>query len=187
MLLITLPVIGLNACGSDTAAHDEPPIARYVEELRRDVEREGAAYSSEVACYVDLTRPDNEYRFFVLDLPRKKVLLQGICLNGRTDTQGRARYSNELNSQCSSRGLARIGERYTGSFGRAFRLYGLETGNRNLRRRAVVLHAWAGVPTEPGAGHPVQSEGCPTLNPLVLDEVAEVISHSRKPLLLRLN
>ena len=34
------------------------------------------------------TRPDNRYRFFVLDLTRGTILLQGVCLNGVTDAQG---------------------------------------------------------------------------------------------------
>ena len=66
-----------------------PPIGRYVDELRRDVQQAGGAYNPAVACYVDLTRPDNRYRFFVLDLAKRKVLLQGLCLNGVTDAQGR--------------------------------------------------------------------------------------------------
>ena len=73
-----------------------PPVARYVNELRRDVRREGKRYNPGVACYVDLTRPDNRYRFFVLDLTRGTILLQGVCLNGVTDAQGRVRYSNEV-------------------------------------------------------------------------------------------
>jgi len=134
---------------------------------------------------VDLTRPDTSDRFFVLDLTQRKVVLKAPCLNGATTAQGQVRYSNEVDSNCSSRGLARIGELYTGSFGRAFRLYGLEPSTSNLRRRAVVLHAWAGVPARPTSEHPVQSEGCPTLNPQVLDTVAAIIARSPKPLLLR--
>ena len=53
--------------------------------------------------------------------------------------------------------------------------------------RPCVLHAWAGVPTGPTTEHPIQSEGCPTLNPPVLDTVAEFITHSPKPMLLRFN
>lgn len=176
-----------SACGETSRADSVPPLRRYIEELRRDVCREGAAYNPRVACYVDLTRPDREYRFFVLDLARGTVLLQGLCLNGLTDAQGNVRYSNEMNSNCSSRGLARIGERYRGGFGRAFRLYGLDAGTRNLRQRAVVLHAWAGVPARPTAEHPIQSQGCPTLNPQVLDTVASFIGRSPKPMLLRFN
>ena len=193
-LFWVLPALGalwVTSCSrdsKDTATRDvAPPIGRYVDELRRDVQQAGGAYNPAVACYVDLTRPDNRYRFFVLDLTNRNVLVQGLCLNGVTDAQGRVKYSNEVNSNCSSRGLARIGERYVGSFGRAFRLYGLEATTRNLRRRAVVLHGWAGVPARPTTEHPIQSEGCPTLNPLVLDTVAGFIANSPKPMLLRFN
>ena len=174
-----------SACHEPSGENAAPPVSRYVDELRRDVRREGAAYNPNVACYVDLTRPDNSYRFFVLDLTKGKVLVRGVCLNGVTDAQGQVRYSNEVNSNCSSRGLARIGERYRGGFGRAFRLYGLDPSTSNLRRRAVVLHSWAGVPIAPSAEHPIQSQGCPTLNPQVLDQVAEVITRSPQPFLLR--
>ena len=104
-----------------------------------------------------------------------------------TDAQGNKKYSNEPNSNSSSRGIARIRERYRGGFGRAFRLYGLDVGTSNLRRRAVVLHAWPGVPAAPTITHPIQSQGCPTHNPQVLDQVAGVITRSPKPLLLRLH
>ena len=108
-------IVCVLACGCGTrTARDPAPVEAYIDELRQDVQRQGAAYNSTVACYVDLTRPDNSYRFFVLDLARRKVLLRGVCLNGLTDKQGRVRYSNEVNSNCSSRGLARIGERYRG-------------------------------------------------------------------------
>lgn len=176
----------LSACSNHHAVQEvAPPVSRYLTELRQDVQHEGTRHNRTVACYVDLTRPDNSYRFFVLDLARGSVLLQAMCLNGLTDAQGQVRYSNEVNSNCSSRGLARIGEQYRGSFGRAFRLHGLDAGTSNLQRRAVVLHAWAGVPVAPSVTHPIQSQGCPTLNPQVLDQVAEVIARSPKPLLLR--
>ena len=191
-ILVVFTLVGLICGGCDNDSgyagkRDEAPIGAYIDELRQDVRRRGAAYNSSIACYVDLTRPDNSYRFFVLDLARRKVLVRGVCLNGLTDNEGHVRYSNEVNSNCSSRGLASIGERYVGGFGRAFRLYGLEAGTRNLRRRAVVLHSWAGVPARPTAEHPIQSEGCPTLNPLVLDTVAGFIARSPKPILLRFN
>ena len=158
LLLTAIGAFGGASCRSNKEPEGAPPVARYVDELRRDMQRKGKRYNPSVACYVDLTRPDNRCRFFVLDLTRGTILVQGVCLNGVTDAQGRVRYSNEVNSKCSSHGLARIGERL-GGFGRAFRRYGLDAGTRNLRRRAVVLHAWAGVPTGPTTEHPIQSEG----------------------------
>ncbi len=185
--LLSLWGDGCSGNSQPEATRGEAPVDAYIDELRQDVRRLGGAYESRIACYVDLSRPDNNYRFFVLDLARRRVLLRGVCLNGRTDEHGRVLYSNEMNSKCSSRGLASIGERYVGGFGSAYRLYGLEASTRNLRRRAVVLHSWAGVPARPTAGHPIQSEGCPTLNPLVLDTVASFIARSPKPILLRFN
>ena len=186
LLLLVLGFLCVYSCSSPEQ-EDAPPVKRYVDELRQDAQRQGGTYNHTLACYVDLTRPDNRNRFFVLDLIRRKIVLEAPCLNGLMSAQGQVCYSNEFNSNCSSRGLARIGERYVGSFGRAFRLYGLEPSTSNLRARAVVLHAWAGVPARPTAGHPIQSEGCPTLNPVVLDTVAAIIARSPKPLLLRLH
>ena len=186
LLLLVLGVLYVNSCSSPEH-EDAPPFERYVDELRQDAQRHGATYNHTLACYVDLTRPDNSDRFFVLDLIRGKIVLKAPCLNGLTSAQGQVRYSNAFNSNCSSRGLARIGEQYVGNFGRAFRLCGLEPSTSNLRARTVVLHAWAGVPARPTAGHPVQSEGCPTVNPVVLDTVAAIIARSPKPLLLRLH
>lgn len=177
----------LTACERASEPETAVPFGHYVDELRRDVQRAKGMCNPAVACYVDLTRPDNRYRFFVLDLTKRTLLLQGLCLNGSTNAHGQVRYSNEVNSKCSSHELARVGERYVGGFGRAFRLYGLEPGTSNLRRRAVVPHAWAGVPERPTLEHPIQSEGYPTLNPQVLDTVAKLIARSPKPLLLRFN
>ena len=174
-------------CNVNTNLDDTAPIDAYINELRRDVKKQGVAYNPNIACYVDLTLPDNSYRFFVLNLTLRRVLVQGICLNGLTNERGQIRYSNVINSNCSSRGLARIGEHYNGRFGRAFRLYGLEPSTSNLRRRAVVLHSWEGVPARPTAEHPIQSQGCPTLNPFVLDTLARFIEDSSKPILLRLH
>ena len=181
---LTWVLVG-SSCRQGVTELSHPPIARYVAELRRDLQEHGAAYNPDIACYVDLTRPDNSYRFYVLDLAHGTILLKGMCLNGLTDAWGQVRYSNAINSNCSSRGLACIGELYTGAYGRAFRLYGLEASTRNLRKRAVVLHSWAGVPARPSSAHMIQSQGCPTLNPQVLDTVAYYIARSPKPLLLR--
>ena len=111
LLLTAIGAFGIASCLSNQEPEGAPPIARYVDEIRRDVQREGKRYNPGVACYVNLTRPDNRYRFFVLYLTKGTILVQGVCLNGVTDAQGRVRYFNEVNSRCSSRGLARIGER----------------------------------------------------------------------------
>lgn len=130
---------------------------------------------------MDLTRPDTENRFFLLDLRTGQALVAAPCLNGRTDQQGHVRYSNAVNSNCSSRGLAwtSYAEAYPGRFGVAYRLHGLSAGTSNLAARTVVLHSWKHVPAAPVAAsrHPIQSWGCPALAPARL---AEVVQHLRR-------
>ena len=162
------------------------PVPRYVAELRADAQKHPGS-STTLGCYVDLSLPDTGNRFFLLNLRSGQVILSAPCLNGLTDENNRVQYSNTPNSNCSSRGLVRIGEKYRGSFGAAYRLYGLEKTTSNVRKRAVVLHAWYGVPAAPVAAHPIQSQGCPTLNPQVLDAVSEYLDEDHDSVLLRFN
>jgi hypothetical protein len=86
------------------------------------------------------------------------------------------RYSNAINSNYSSRGLAWTSytEAYLGRFGVAYRLHGPSAGTSNLAARTVVLHSWKYVPAAPVAAgqHPIQSWGCPALAPARLTQVA---------------
>jgi hypothetical protein len=179
-----LAALGLAGCQSQPAASSPaPPLARYAAALRQA--RAGlpraARYHSQLGIFIDLTRPDTENRFFLLDLRTGRALVAAPCLNGRTDPKGRVRYSNALNSNCSSRGLAwtSYAEAYPGRFGVAYRLHGLSPGTSNLAARTVVLHSWKYVPATPVAAgrHPIQSWGCPALAPARL---AQVAAHLRR-------
>lgn len=177
-----LAALGLAGCQSQPAAQSPaPPLARYMAELRqaRSRQPQAAHYYSQLGIFVDLTRPDTENRFFLLDLRTGRALVAAPCLNGRTDQQGRVRYSNAVNSNCSSRGLAwtSYAEAYPGRFGMAYRLHGLSASTSNLAVRTVVLHSWRRVPAVPVAPgqHPVQSWGCPALAPARLAEVASYL------------
>jgi hypothetical protein len=182
-------LVSLAGCRADTGESKAAPqgLPRYVQQLRQDVARHCGRCNPRLACYVDLSLPDTGYRFFLVDVQNSQVLLRGLCLNCRTDARGQVLYSNRVNSNCSSRGLARVASRYTGSFGRSYRLVGLEASTSNLPQRAVVLHSWPGVPAAPTTRHPIQSQGCPTLNPEVLDALAGYLDRSAKPVLVRLN
>ena len=156
-----------------------PPLARYAAELRRSRahQPQPERYCSQLGIFVDLTRPDTENRFFLLDLRTGRALVAAPCLNGRTDKRGRVRYSNVVDSKCSSHGLGwtSYDQGYSGHFGRAYRLHGLSASTSELAARAVVLHSWKYVPTAPvtAGKHPIQSWGCPALAPARLAEVAE--------------
>lgn len=189
LCLATLPlavVLSLGSCQPQAAQegdHPAAPLAHYTAELRRSRARQPQPnrYHSQFGIFIDLTRPDTENRFFLLDLRTGQALVAAPCLNGRTDKQGRVRYSNVKDSNCSSRGLAWTSyeQAYPGRFGIAYRLHGLSASTSNLAARTVVLHSWQYVPAAPVASgkHPVQSWGCPALAPARL---AEVVGYLRR-------
>ena len=160
---------------------DEALVTRCRIALKPYIKR---GFNPKVAFYIDLTRPSNQYRFFVLDLHRSLVLAQGLCCNGRTDAKGTVIYSNIVNSNCSSHGVAKVSYAYQGQFGKAFKLEGLEPSNSNMFARAVVLHAHSCIPAEPQQEPICVSEGCPTVNPDFLKELSRYIENSPKPVLL---
>jgi hypothetical protein len=183
-LLGLVAALGLAGCQSQPAASSSaPPLARYTAALRaaRAEQPQAGLYCSQFGIFVDLTRPDTENRFFLLDLRTGRALVAAPCLNGRTDRQGHVRYSNAVNSNCSSRGLAwtSYAEAYPGRFGMAYRLHGLSPGTSNLAARTVVLHSWRRVPAAPVAAgqHPIQSWGCPAIAPT---QLAKVVAHLRR-------
>ncbi|UYZ58442.1 murein L,D-transpeptidase catalytic domain-containing protein [Hymenobacter latericus] len=183
--LPALVLIGalLSNCSANPATElaDELPLAYYRSLLEPHL---GRRFNERVAFFVDLTRPSNQTRFFVLDLKTNQVLAQGLCCNGRTNAAGEVVYSNTPNSNCSSKGAAKVSYAYNGQFGKAYKLEGLETSNSNVFARAVVLHAHSCVPAEPTSYPICESQGCPTVNPAFLATLAGYIDHSPKPILL---
>lgn len=147
---------------------------------------EDSRYNNQIAFYADLQQHSGRYRFFVLDLVEKKILHQGIVLNGR-EQDGQPIYSNVPGSQCSSRGLAKVGYSYHGRFGKAYKLIGLDATNSNMMARAVVLHSWRGVPNMQVPFRLPNSEGCPTVSTKFMKVLERIIDRSDKPILLYIN
>lgn len=141
-------------------------------------------YNQEVILFVDLTKPSGEYRFFIIDIKKSKVLDAGLTCNGVTDKDGNTIYSNRPGSNASSKGLYKIGYSYTGRFGKAYKLHGLSKTNSNAFARAVVLHSYVWVPPLPIPFKLFESQGCPTVHPDFLKQISKYINESRKPLLL---
>ncbi len=76
--------------------------------------------------------------------------------------------------------LPLIAERYTGSYGIAYRLDGLDTTNNMMRRRCIVLHGWRHTSSRPIWPLPtVGSWGCPVLSDDAMHRVDAILqSHS---------
>lgn len=132
----------------------------------------------------DFGLPQQAKRFFVIDMKSRKIIKAGLCCNGRTDAAGRVMYSNAANSHCSSKGIYQLAERYTGTFGVAYKLDGLSTTNSNARKRNVVLHSHECVPNVEDGSFNCQSFGCPTLNPAFFKALDALIQSTKRPLRL---
>lgn len=140
-------------------------------------------------CFLlDMRLPSGKNRFFVYNLVKDSVEIAGLVTHGSGSGNGDTEeliFSNLKNSNCTSIGKYRIGNSYTGSFGPAYKLYGLDKTNSNAFDRFVVLHSHACVPNEEISPLPIcVSLGCPTVSPPFLDRLKTYLDNSQQPVLL---
>lgn len=144
-------------------------------------------YNDEVCFLVDMSIASGRNRFFVYDMEKDSLLLEGLVAHGSCDNgfQSEPVFSNKVNSGCSCVGKFKVGNSYAGNFGTAYKLHGLDATNNNAFDRFIVLHSYECVPEE--ETHPVpicNSRGCPMVSPGFLEKLKPVIKGSAKPLLL---
>ena len=139
-------------------------------------------------CFlIDMSVASGKPRFFVYDLRKNTVLREGLVTHGRCNQNRLAgrKYGNTVGCGCTSLGKYRVGNSYRGRFGLAYKLKGLDTTNSNAYRRFVVLHSMQCVPEAAVDPYPIcQSDGCPTVSPGFLQELAVRINDSQQPVLL---
>ncbi len=139
-------------------------------------------------CFlVDLGRASADNRFIVYNFGKDSIEAAGKVTHGRCNEYwltGR-RYDNEPGCGCSSLGKYSVGRSYTGKFGLAYKLYGLDSTNNNAYKRFIVLHAHDCVPdAETEISELCQSDGCPTVSPQFLQLLKRRMSSTNKPILL---
>jgi hypothetical protein len=133
-----------------------------------------------------MSLPSYQKRFFVYDLIKDTIGNSGLVAHGNCNEyflEGR-KYSNVIGCGCTSLGKYKIGYSYVGRFGRAFKLYGLESTNDNAFARYVVLHSYECVPETEVEEDICQSNGCPMVSPGFLKELQPMIKESARPVLL---
>jgi hypothetical protein len=114
---------------------------------------------------VDYGKPSWAKRFHAVDLAGERVESFRVAHGRGSDpahTGWLKSFSNEVGSKASSAGAYRVLEVYSGKYGRALRLEGLDPENSNAVRRAIVLHAaWYAEPDVlTRIGKLGRSEGC---------------------------
>ena len=142
--------------------------------------------NSNFTILVNLTRHSGNYRLFAVNLLTQDTIIRGLVTHGHCqEYEGRmATFSNILGSNCSSEGKYLIGNKYSGMFGTAYKLNGLDSTNSNAFSRFVVLHSHSCVPDSEQEDDICASEGCPTVSPNVLKQLEPKIDQAKKPILL---
>jgi L,D-transpeptidase catalytic domain len=144
-------------------------------------------FSMSYCFFVDMSIHSGRNRFFVYDLERNMVVMSGLVAHGNCK-QGfltEAKFSNIPGCGCSSIGKYRIGEKYTGQYGKSYKLYGLESTNSNAYKRAIVLHGTTCIPDREIYPQAVcNSFGCAMVSQRFFEHLATFIDRSKRPIVL---
>lgn len=143
--------------------------------------------STEYCFLIDMSLPSGKNRFFIYDLKKNAIANSSLVAHGSCNETflSHPKFSNNTKSGCSSLGKFKVGEFYTGKYGRSFRLYGLDNCNSNAYKRAVVIHGYDCVPDEEIYPRVLcNSLGCVMVSYKFFDKISRIISHSEKPIVL---
>lgn len=160
-------------------------LQKCANELKMYAQQKG--YSTKYCLLIDMSLNSGLKRFFVYDLTKNTVAFSGLVAHGSCDQLflKDVKFSNTPESGCTSSGLFRVGRSYRGHYGKAYKLYGLQSSNSNAFKRAVVIHGLNCVPDEESYPNPIcNSSGCPMVSFGFLEKLSSVIDHSEKPVLL---
>lgn len=147
----------------------------------------GKNYNQDLAFFIDFKIPSGKFRFFIYDLKENKIIGQGLVAHGSGSESGKdgaLKFSNIENSYQSSLGKYEIANSYIGTFGKSYRLKGLEKTNSNALKRAIVMHSLSCVGNVESSQPTCLSLGCPMLSEKFFKTAANYIDHSKRPIIL---
>lgn len=144
-------------------------------------------YNTHLVFLADMARPSGRNRFFVYDMQGDSVVCSSLVTHGCCNCSflQTAKFSNENGCGCSSFGKYKVGGKYKGNYGTAYRLTGLDSSNSKASERNLVLHSYYSVPdTETYPDPIVNSYGCPMVSERFLKVLEKKIDASERPVLL---
>lgn len=146
-------------------------------------------FNSDYVFLVDMSIPSGKNRFFVYNLKKDTLECSSLVSHGFGSTiktsEDQLIFSNNNYSFKTSLGKYKIGNSYNGTYGLAYKLYGLDSTNSRAFERAIVLHADVHVPSTEIYPYKIfQSAGCPTVAPGFLPVLGKYIKASKKPILM---
>lgn len=190
----TKPLLKIKSAVSKTFTKKGTPIKEtivlktYADKIKPYLEKNN--YCQDYCFLIDMKLPSGKKRFFIYDLKNDSIIDAGLVTHGGGSETGtdKLTFSNVPNSSATSLGKYKIGNQYSGKFGMAFKLHGLETSNSKAFERFVVLHAHSCVPNNEVAPFPIcTSLGCPTVSPAFLTVLKKYIDKSNKPVMLSIS
>lgn len=161
-------------------------IKQHIDSIK-DFLKKNPEYNSEIVFLVDMKIMSGKNRFFIYDLNKNEVIDQGLVAHGcgsETGNENKLKFSNTNNSLATSLGKYTIGESYQGQFGKAYKLYGLDTSNSNAFLRNIVLHKYRKMPYEEQESPVCNSYGCPMVNETYFKRIEKILDESKKKILL---
>lgn len=166
----------------------EDKLAAHVKEVQLFISK-NPKYNDAIAFFIDMKIHSGKNRFFIYDLKKNEVIDQGLVAHGsgsETGIVGELKFSNANNSLSTSLGKYSIGASYNGRFGKAYKLYGLDTTNSNAFERNVVLHKYSKVPYEEQEDAICNSLGCPLVHEKFFERIENILDKSEKSIILEI-
>jgi hypothetical protein len=194
-IIIILSVLGIvllsnfylksTSVNSETSNRIVDKTLSKAEEIKAFLKK-NSKYNKEVFFLLDMRIPSNKYRFFVYDTKKNQITDSGLVAHGsgsKTETD-ELEFSNTDGSLMTSLGKYYIGNSYNGTFGKAYKMYGLDATNSNAFLRNIVLHSHKRMPYEEQLSPIILSWGCPMLNEKFYLRIQDILDKSDKNVLM---
>jgi hypothetical protein len=146
-------------------------------------------YNQTIAILIDFKQFSGHNRLFVFDLNSNKIIKSALVAHGAGSETGNPDslvFSNIPNSYKSSIGKYKIGVSYYGSFGKSYKLHGLDNTNSKAFERFIVLHKYDDVPDLEQDEPIVNSLGCPMVSPATFDYLDKIIQAANNPVVMEI-
>lgn len=132
-----------------------------------------------ILTIADFDQNSTRKRLWIVDLDKKKLLLNTWVAHGQRSGNDKAtRFSNLNDSFQSSIGFYLTAEIYNGQHGKSLRLDGMDEGfNSNARKRSIVVHGadYVSQGTINALGRLGRSQGCPAVAPELANTLINTI------------
>lgn len=174
--------------GFKPARYSETELARLkpiTAQAKRFVAANG--YNKNFCFLLDMGLASGQNRFFVYDLQNDSIIMAGLVAHGSCNEEFRAtaKFSNTPGCGCSAKGRYKVGYKYQGRFGAAYKLYGLDSTNNKAFERFIVLHSYNAVPDRETYPLPIcNSLGCAMVSDNFLKQLSAKLDASSRPVLM---